>query len=305
MENAIPIARAKRLPNLLIIGAMKAGTTGLYMDLAGHSQFFLGHDKEPNALCDEAVLTHEGISRYAAIYEQARPEQVCCDASTAYAKRPDFEGVVQRAMQVLPTDFKVIYVVRHPIQRIISQHHHEHFEGKVGPSIDDEVRRHARYVQYSQYAYQLKPWLDAIGADRIRVIRFEDYTERRQETVRDLCAFIGLAPQECVVEEDRVHNQSQGKPVKGTFWHAIQHNVAYRKLIRPLASPRARLAIRRLLLPKAADRLAPPRPETIAFLRDSLFEDASRLHELVGRPAPFWPDFDAADSDRRFVGARS
>ncbi len=285
------------LPNLLIIGAMKAGTTGLYMDLASHPRFFLGHDKEPHALCGDEVLTPAGISRYAAIYEKARPDQIRCDASTGYSKRPDYEGVAQRAVQVLPDGFQVIYVIRHPIERIISQHHHEHFEGKVGPSIVDEVRRHPRYVQYSRYSYQLEPWLSAIGCDRIRVVRFEDYVERRQDTARDLCGFLGLAGQDCVVEEDRVYNQSQGKPVKNEFWHALQHNAAYRKLLRPLAPPKVRLAIRRVLLPAAKAPLGPPNLETIAYLHDALKDDVNQFTAELGLDRPMWDDF--AANERR------
>lgn len=279
------------LPRLLIIGAMKAGTTGLYMDLACHPRFFLGHDKEPHALCSDDVLGGPGLERYAAIYAKAASDQICCDASTGYAKRPDMEGVAERAVKVLPAGFQVAYVVRHPIERIVSQHHHEHFEGRVGPSIDDEVRRHPRYVQYSRYSYQLEPWLSAVGRDRIRVIRFEDYVERRQETVRDLWGFVGLPSEGCAVEEDRVYNKSQGKPVKNRFWHAIQHNAAYRRLLRPLAPPKLRLAVRRALLPKATAAIAPPREDTIAYLREALADDVLRLQATLGRSEPLWSDF--------------
>lgn len=279
-----------KLPQLLIIGAMKAGTTGLYMDLAGHPRFFLGHDKEPHALCGDEVLGAAGLDRYAAIYASAGADQVCCDASTGYSKRPDYEGVAERAVKVLPAGFKVAYVVRHPIERIISQHHHEHFEGRVGPSIDEEVRRHSRYVQYSRYSYQLEPWVEAVGLDRIQVIRFEDYVERRQETVRGLWEFVGLASDGCTVEEDRVYNKSQGKPVKNRFWHALQHNSAYRKLLRPLAPPKLRLAIRRVLLPKATTGISPPNERTQAFLREALSDDVRRLEILLG-DRRLWSDF--------------
>jgi hypothetical protein len=279
------------LPKLLIIGAMKAGTTGLYMDLATHPQIFLSNDKEPHALCYDDVLSPPGLDDYAAMYAKATVEQICIDASTGYSKRPDFEGVVDRALKVLPADFKVVYVVRHPIERIISQHHHEHFEGKVGPSIDDEVRQHPRYVHYSRYSYQLAPWLAAIGVSRIRVVRFEDYVKRREETARDLCGFVGLPPDGCAVEEERVYNKSQGKPVKNRFWHAVQHNSAYRKLLRPLAPPKVRLALRRMLFPKASTPLAPPRPDTLAYLREALSEDVYKLSQQLGREEAFWPDF--------------
>jgi hypothetical protein len=287
--------RRMSLPRLLIIGAMKAGTTSLYMDLAGHSQAFLGDDKEPHSLCRDDVLTPEGRAKYESVYAKAEPGQLCIDASTGYSKRPDFEGVAQRALRVLPEGFKVVYVVRHPIERIISQHHHEHAAREAGPSIDEEVRRHARYVQYSRYSYQLDPWIAAVGRERIQVVRFEDYVDFRQETVRQLCSFIGLAPEACLIEEQRVYNKSQGKPVKPRFWNAVQHNQTYRRFLRPLAPVKLRLAIRQALFPKATDRPAPPSEETLAHLRDALSEDVQRLEAWLGRSTPLWSDFAAGD----------
>jgi hypothetical protein len=279
------------LPNVLIIGAMKAGTTSLYMDLATHPQGFLAQDKEPHALTSDHVLTARGRAEYEAIYASARPDQIRCDASTGYTKRPDVEGAAQRALQVLPAGFKVVYAVRHPIDRIVSQHHHEHAEGRVGPSIDDEVRRHSRYVQYSRYSYQLQPWLEAVGRQRICVIRFEDYVASRQEELARLCDFLGYATPPQVSAEPEVYNKSSGKPVKTKFWNAIQHNGAYRKLLRPLTPVKFRLAVQRLLLPKAPDRLPPPSPDTRAFLYDALREDMGRFGKLLKTDEPFWPDF--------------
>ena len=85
-----------RLPDFLLIGAMKSGTTSLYMDLADRKVVYLAENKEPHALCDDSVLTQAGQAEYAATYSKASPEQLLCDASTAYSKRPDHEGVPDR-----------------------------------------------------------------------------------------------------------------------------------------------------------------------------------------------------------------
>ena len=282
------------LPNVLIIGAMKAGTTSLYMDIADRRGAFLAQDKEPHALCNDEVLAPAGRAAYEANYGHAPAGTLCCDASTGYAKRPDVDGVVERAVRVLPAGFKAIYMVRHPIERIISQHHHEHTEGLVGPSIDEEVRRHDRYVQYSRYAYQLEPWMAQLGPERIRVVRFEDYVSRRRETVSELLGFVGLAAEDEAGFEGRVYNKSQGKPVKSLRWEALRQSGAYRRWLRPLAPPKLRLALQRLILPKAAAKLAPPSEQTLSLLRDELRSDVSQLERTLGRSFE-WSGFETTN----------
>lgn len=281
------------LPNVLIIGAMKAGTTSLYMDIADRRGAFLAQDKEPHALCNDDVLAPAGRAAYEANYAHAQAGVLCCDASTGYAKRPDFDGVVERAIRVLPAGFKAIYMVRHPIERIISQHHHEHTEGLVGSSIDDEVRRHDRYVQYSRYAYQLEPWMAQLGPERIRVVRFEDYVNRRRETVRELLGFVGLPAEDEAGLAGRVYNKSQGKPVTSPRWEALRQSGAYRRWLRPLAPPKLRLALQRLILPKATAQLAPPSEQTLSFLRDALRGDVSQLERTFRRSFE-WSGFETA-----------
>lgn len=289
-----------RFPDVLIIGAMKAGTTSLYMDLTQHQRVFFTDDKEPHALCSDEVLSDAGRRAYADYYRRAEPQQLCCDASTAYAKRPDYDGVAERAGQLLPPDYKAIYLVRHPLERIVSQHHHEFTMGLVGPSIDEAVAEHARYVQYSSYAYQLRPWVDAIGMERIAVVRFEDYVARRQEVVGDLLRFLGLDAEDYRAEADKVYNRSVGKHAKNRFWNRIQGSQAYRRFVRPLIPLGLRLKLYQWILPSAPPRPAPPRPETVARLRASLADDVQALQRLLHRDEPLWEDFDpsaAATSD--------
>lgn len=278
------------LPQVLIIGAMKSGTTSLYMDLADHPRVYLSNDKEPHSLCSDDVLTAPGLERYAAHYSHARSDQLCVDASTGYSKRPDYDGVAERAVQTLPEGFRVVYLVRHPIDRIISQHHHEYFEGWAGSSIDDEVRQHRRYISYSRYAFQLQPWLDAVGSDRVRVVFFEQYVRQRARVLHDLHDFIGLSATAGTSDYSAIYNQSQGKPVKTKFWQAFRQNQLYRRIVRPLSPLKFRLAARQMLLPKAAEQLSPPSDETIKFLYNELQEDIDLLSASLGLPRPLWSD---------------
>ena len=278
------------LPKALIIGAMIAGTTGLYIDLASHPGVYLANDKEPHALCSDDVLTEQGLRRYANNYKQARVDQLCLDASTGYSKRPDFEGVPERAVRVLPAGFRAIYLVRNPITRIISQHHHEFYEGLVPADINEVVLKEPRYVQYSRYFYQVKPWLDTIGRDRLLIVPFEDYTSRRLETLSRICRFLELPADGCAIDQRAVYNKSEGKPVRTAAWARFQQHSLYRRLIRPFTTPGARRAVRQVLFPKASERLPSLKPECRAAIAEELRDDVQALRSLLPPRRPEWTE---------------
>ena len=284
------------LPNVLIIGSMKSGTTGIYMDLATHPDVFLAQDKEPQCLCSDQVMTDAGREEYAKLYHRAREDQVICDASTSYSKRPDYDGVPQRAVEVLPENFKVIYIVRHPIERIKSQHYHEYSAGLVSDNLYREVKQHSRYIDYSRYAYQLEPWLEAVGPERIMVVRFEDYVQQRVETVGKVCEFLGLSPNQCQIEADTIYNKSQDKPVLNSFWKQVSSNTIYRTVLRPLLPPKRRLEIYKRILPKAPEKPIDDSTEISDWLRASLFDDVLQFYELLGLQTPLWEDMKAVDT---------
>ncbi len=273
-----------RLPDFLIIGAMKSGTTGLFFDICSHPGVYLPDNKEPHALCSDAVLTDEGKREYTKLYQAATADQLVGDASTGYSKLPDRPGVVERALAVLPSDFRAIYIVRDPIERIISQHYHEYSRGMVGSDINAVVREHSRYVNFSRYAWQLEPWVRAIGRERIHVVRFEDYKANRAEVVAQACQFLGLnADALPPIDEREVFNAGDGKPVPGGFWKRVRENSIYKSVFRPLVSTRARLHLRKYFMKSAPERPAAPSEETKSWLSAQLIEDSNRLREQFGR----------------------
>lgn len=279
-----------KLPDFLIIGAMKAGTTTLFMDLAQHPGVYLPPSKEPQCLDHDRVLTAEGLVAYAAYYAGARPGQLLGDASTGYTKLPTLPGVPRRAMEVLGQGVKLIYIVREPIDRIISQHYHEFTAWQVGPDIDEAVRRDSRFVDYSRYAYQLEPWLEVFGREAVEVVRFEDYMADRRGGVAEVMRFLGLEPRVEGLDEDTVYNRSEGKPAPSRFWGGVQMNPLYRSGLKRWIPPKVKARVIRWLLPTAPPRPNPPSPETVEYLLDRLREDLYALPRLLGRDEPLWDE---------------
>ncbi len=277
-----------KLPDFLIIGAQKAGTTSLYFDLLKNPAVFMPSVKEPGNLIEDDICSPRGRADYAKLFKPARPHQVCGEATTVYTKLPDHPGVADRARRVLGEDLKVVYIVREPISRIRSHHHHERSGVIISCGIDEAVRRYSRFIDYSRYTMQITPWIEALGRDQVLILQFESYIADRPATVDAVSRFLGVDPAGDRVETDVVYNASGGKPVReGSFEH-VRTNTIYRNFIRPMLSARARDALRRFLLPKAPDHAETPSAATVRYIVDELTDDVRRLGEIMGTGGPVW-----------------
>jgi hypothetical protein len=156
-------APATRLPDFLIIGAMKAGTTTLYHDLMRHPRIFLPEVKEPDALLSDNIFTSRNLRKYAQFFHPASLDQLCGEASTTYTKRPTFEGVADRALRLLGENLKLIYIVRNPLQRTLSHHRFLYQLGLMEKDINRVIRSDPTLIDYSRYAMQIEPWLATFG----------------------------------------------------------------------------------------------------------------------------------------------
>lgn len=293
-----PRAISMRLPGFLVIGAMKAGTTSLYADLDAQPAVFMPEDKEPDSLVDDAVLTAAGRAGYASLFRDAAPEQLCGEASTAYSKLPVFPGVPRRARRLLGAGLKVIYLVREPVARVISQHYHELAGATVDPDVDVAVRRTPRLVDYSRYAMQIEPWIDELGEANVRIVRFESYVADRPGTVAALLGFLGLPATAEPVDSKRVFNPSALARARRGPAFRFSRSAFYRRLIRPWLSRPVRSRLRLGTLPKAPPKPPPPRLDTVDYILERVAGDAERVARLAGWDRPMW---DLAEVRRRWA----
>ncbi len=285
-----------RVPDFLIIGAMKSGTTTLHEDLLTHPGLFAPLDKEPENLLADDVLTESGRAAYASLFAAARPEQRCFESSTTYSKLPDLPGVPERARSVCGPELRVIYVVREPVARIVSQHHHVRATGRIAEPIDEAVRKHPMFLDWSRYAMQIEPWIDVFGPERVLVVRFETFVADRAASIGDVQAFVGVDPRPELVQVERVANRSAGKPVHNVATRLLAGNPVYRRVLRPALGPRVRERRRRARSSRAAPAAERPAPSTVDWILAETAGDRDRLARLMGLDGPVWDE--AAIRDR-------
>lgn len=177
------------LPHFLIIGAMKAATSTLHAQLAAQTGIFMATPKEPNFFSDDDRW-QKGIEWYRSLFASAPTGAIRGEASTHYTKLPDLPLAVSRARETL-VEPRLIYLMRHPIERLISHYSHLWLENGVTEPIEQAIARRPELVDYGRYALQLRPWLTAFGQQSILPMFAERLATHPQEELERAAAFIG------------------------------------------------------------------------------------------------------------------
>lgn len=237
------------LPSFLLIGAMKAGTTTLYADLARHPEIFLPEQKEPETLT--RFTDPESIrSDYRSLLRRARLGQICGEASTAYTKRPVFEGVADRALEILGPNLRLIYLRRNPLSRIISQYRHDVQQRRTSLPFSQALREKPEYIDFSRYDWQLAPWRACFGDASILDLSLETYAATREKTVRRVLQHIGVDPRRLsgLDATQIVNSASEMKQIDNPLLNTLIRSKAYQRGIKPLIARSLRGRARQAIL---------------------------------------------------------
>jgi hypothetical protein len=183
-----------RLPDFLVLGAAKAGTTSLARWLEAHPQVFVPPQKELHFF-DRDVNWSRGVDWYAEFFTDADPGAVAGEASPAYLYVP---AAAERIAQVVPTA-RLVALLRHPVDRAYSHYWHAHEWGGEERTFDDAVAALLRgepgvrpYLARGYYLEQLERYEQLFGSDAMLVLRFDDLTHDPAGTFGRVCRFLGV-----------------------------------------------------------------------------------------------------------------
>src|SRR5262245_52999483 len=135
-------------PDFIVIGAMKSATTTLHEQLARQPGIFMSHPKEPNFFSDDAIYARSW-GWYGELFRRAGPADLRGESSTHYTKLPTYPRTIDRVKRDLPR-LKLIYVMRHPIDRLISQYVHEVTAGRISAGLREALDCHPELIDYGR-----------------------------------------------------------------------------------------------------------------------------------------------------------
>lgn len=187
--NSLTIA-SQTLPNLIIIGAMKSGTTSLHHYLNKHPQIALSDPKELHFFIQEKNW-QKGLEWYQSHFNSQA--LIRGETSPSYTAYPKWKGVPQRMFSVVP-NAKLIYILRDPIERMISHYLNRYAAGVEDREINDALADFNQdYVIRSHYYFQLEQYLKFFPASNILIITTEELSQFPQKTLTTVFKFLGVS----------------------------------------------------------------------------------------------------------------
>lgn len=178
-----------RLPDFVIIGAMKCATSTLHDQLAAQPGFVMSDPKEPNFFSDEENYAR-GMGWYHGLFASAKPGDLCGESSTHYSKLPRHDKVIERLVEHVP-DAKFIYIMRHPVDRLVSHYIHEWTQRVLEVPLSQALHEHQALRDFSNYAMQLRPYFDTFGRERVLPVFFDQLRTHPQDVLERVCKFLG------------------------------------------------------------------------------------------------------------------
>ena len=275
------------LPNFVIIGTMKGGTTSLYHYLRQHPQVFMSETKELHYFVAEKNLSR-GQAWYERQFAAADGALAVGEASPDYTKYPEYLGVPQRLARVVP-GARLVYVVRDPVARIRSHYLHDVARGRERRPLTEAVPGNEHYLAPSRYAAQIEQYLEHFPRERLLVVVSEDLRDDRAATLQRVHRFLGVDPDWSAPEQEREYNTAGSKAAPSLLMRAARR-VPGASRLRLLAPARVEALERRLgRSRRALDTAAAELPEDLRrSLVAELTPDLHRLRRYMPEGFGLW-----------------
>jgi hypothetical protein len=298
------------LPDFLLIGAPKAGTTALHVALAQHPALHMSTNKEPKYFLTDGLppvgpgdlKTYKASVRtrpeYEALFANAPEGSLLGESTTLYLRD---RGAHLRIREEIPAA-KLVAVLRDPVDRAHSNWTHLRSaglepEGDFVKACGLERERVARgwapfwrYLELGRYGAQLEHVFTVFPREQVLVLRYREVRERPIETLNRVCAFLGV--QTGLLNELPAENVTA--QVSGS-----RMNAALQRVTRSVASAGHRLpaAVGDKVTSKATKVLQreqrtrqPLTPEERAVLLPTFDDDVTLLEHVTGESFSDWRD---------------
>lgn len=292
-----------RLPDFLIVGAARSGTTSLYSYLKQHPQIFMPENKEPWFFTfaemprSDLIFSNKGLidvitdfNDYLKLFKDARDMQVLGEASTIYLYL--YTETIKNIKKHIPQwkELKIVIILRNPIERAFSHYSLTIASGTQNLSFEDAIERcrlgqiakHHNYIDYGFYYSQVKSYLE--NFNQVKICLFEDLAVNLPLLVQNLYKFLEVDAS-FMPDINSKHNVSLGGGKLITKF--IYEQNIYKKLFKKVFSVEMRQRMRNKLLNTLFPRKYLGNSDR-QKLKEIYKEDILKLQNLIHRDLSHW-----------------
>lgn len=294
------------MPNFIILGAAKSGTTALYHYLKQHPQIYLSPIKETEFFAFEGEeLNFQGpkdlprlsittLEDYQAQFKDVGDETAIGEASPVYLYSSKAPEIIHN---YLP-DAKLIVILRDPIERAYSQFLMFIRDGREPlqnfmQAVDEEDTRIAQnwawgwhYLQLGLYHQQLKRYFERYPQEQIKIYLYEELKSNSAGVLKDIFDYLE-------VDDTFIPNTSVKHNISGIPQNKLIQSWLYEKnIIKKIVKPFLPEKLRKDIFIKLKKKQTLRKPELSSEVRQPLLpffqEDILRLQELIGKDLSGW-----------------
>jgi len=291
------------MPNFLIVGSAKSGTTALHTYLNQHPNIFMSPDKETNFFTFEGQrLNFQGpgdqainsfsitkLADYQECFAGAQDEQAIGEACPLYLYDPNTPARIKAHLPQV----KLIAILRNPVDRAYANYLHLVRDGRepcddFQTALGLEATRRQQdwewfwdYTAIGLYGCQLARYFQHFGRTQVRIFLYEDLNNNPQQLLHSIFEFLEVDP---AFEPDiSLRPNKSGIPKNKLLHHLLTKPNPLKNSFKSLFSPELRQWVQHYNLTRPP--LAPPvRHQLQAFYRADLL----RCQDLLGRDLSAW-----------------
>ncbi len=183
------IEKIGHLPNCIIIGAQKCGTSSLHYYLSLHPEINMSSHKELNFFNQE-LCWRKGLDWYRSHFRGEA--KIYGESSPHYTNYPLYKGVAFKMHSVIP-QAKLIYLVRDPVERMVSQYLDRLKGGQETRPLEEalaEAQGDSQYLWFSKYYAQLEQFFPYYPKHAFLIVTAEQLRNNRRHTLQRIFHFL-------------------------------------------------------------------------------------------------------------------
>jgi len=298
-----------KLPNFIIVGAAKSGTTSVDRYLRQHPDVYMCPQKEPYFFSfinknidfkgpyDDAMknIIVTDFEKYKSFFDNVTHQKAIGECSNSYLFFPHTAAEIKKYIP----DCKIIIILRDPVERAFSHYAqhvmlgHEHLSFEEAIEREEERKKagwrwHYQYLAQSKYYEQVKRYYELFPKENILVLLFDDLKNDPKNFLIKLLKFIDVNPSVDGIEF-KIYNKT-GMPKNRAVYNFLYKKNNFRKTVGLFIPKSVKISIFKLIQNLNIDYNAKPKiaEETRIQLKKYFKPDIEKLEKLLQKDLSNW-----------------